>query len=165
VGISAAVGRSRAITQVSATKLRRYPEGDWFRHVRERFYFRQSPWRNGFCFSSRGRNSNGEMDTTCFATRLRNGLWRWCIPSIMGGRSRSYPSRPLMGDCLGDHGYRPDEMGREKAIVHCLGQEISQSPGDKNNALRREAWHKHGRIRFAIWRELIPYKWKPEIAL
>jgi len=35
------------------------------------------------------RNSNGEMDATCFAFSLGNGLWDWCLPSIMGGHSRS----------------------------------------------------------------------------
>ena len=85
------------------------------------------------------RNSNGEMDATCFASRQGNGLWDWCLPSIMGGHSRSYPSRPSVGDCWTSMGIK--QMRWEERERESQGGSLSlTTTSDENKALRGEAW-------------------------
>ena len=116
---------------------------DCFRHHDE--------WKFHFAW----RNSNGEMDATCFGSSLGNGLWDWCPPSIMGGYSRSYPFRPSMG-----------AVGRGWVSNGCDGKRerargwfiVSNSPvpGDENKGVRREAGQQTWNS--PIWYGSIPYR-------
>ena len=107
------------------------------------------------------RNSNGEMDATCFASSLGNGLWDWCLPSIMGGHSRSYPSRPSVRDCwtsMGIKQMRWEERGRARGFIVWSNLPVMRTVHGGARRGDRHGVHPYGMDRY------IPYKWKPEIA-